>query len=173
MVATIRKSELESDNFMLRGFRPNDLNRVRDINVECLPENYSKFFYRDLYRRFPETFIVAEADGQIQGYIMCRIERGLSKFKSLRPARLCHVVSIAVREPYRRQGIAKGIMLVAMEKGQETYEASECYLEVRVSNGPALVLYEKLGFTRIKRNYSYYMNGEDAWMMATRIQIPA
>jgi ribosomal-protein-alanine N-acetyltransferase len=158
---------------MLRGFRPNDLNRVRDINVECLPENYSKFFYRDLYRRFPETFIVAEADGQIQGYIMCRIERGLSKFKSLRPARLCHVVSIAVREPYRRQGIAKGIMLVAMEKGQETYEASECYLEVRVSNGPALVLYEKLGFTRIKRNYSYYMNGEDAWMMATRIQIPA
>ncbi|MDP6458066.1 MAG: N-acetyltransferase [Candidatus Bathyarchaeota archaeon] len=164
---------MESDNFMLRGFRPNDLNRVRDINVECLPENYSKFFYRDLYRRFPETFIVAEADGQIQGYIMCRIERGLSKFKSLRPARLCHVVSIAVREPYRRQGIAKGIMLVAMEKGQETYEASECYLEVRVSNGPALVLYEKLGFTRIKRNYSYYMNGEDAWMMATRIQIPA
>lgn len=173
MVATIRKSELESDNFMLRGFRPNDLNRVMDINVECLPENYSKFFYRDLYRRFPETFIVAEADGQIQGYIMCRIERGLSKFKSLRPARLCHVVSIAVREPYRRQGIAKGIMLVAMEKGQETYEASECYLEVRISNGPALVLYEKLGFTKIKRNYSYYMNGEDAWMMAIRIQIPA
>jgi|TARA_B100001971_G_C18262084_1_gene587909 ribosomal-protein-alanine N-acetyltransferase len=158
---------------MLRGFRPNDLNRVMDINVECLPENYSKFFYRDLYRRFPETFIVAEADGQIQGYIMCRIERGLSKFKSLRPARLCHVVSIAVREPYRRQGIAKGIMLVAMEKGQETYEASECYLEVRISNGPALVLYEKLGFTKIKRNYSYYMNGEDAWMMAIRIQIPA
>jgi len=173
LVATIRKSELESDNFMLRGFRPNDLNRVMDINVECLPENYSKFFYRDLYRRFPETFIVAEADGQIQGYIMCRIERGLSKFKSLRPARLCHVVSIAVREPYRRQGIAKGIMLVAMEKGQETYEASECYLEVRISNGPALVLYEKLGFTKIKRNYSYYMNGEDAWMMAIRIQIPA
>ena len=158
---------------MLRGFRPNDLNRVMDINVECLPENYSKFFYRDLYRRFPETFIVAEADGQIQGYIMCRIERGLSKFKSLRPARLCHVVSIAVREPYRRQGIAKGIMLVAMEKGQETYEASECYLEVRILNGPALVLYEKLGFTKIKRNYSYYMNGEDAWMMAIRIQIPA
>ncbi len=158
---------------MLRGFRPNDLNRVMDINVECLPENYSKFFYRDLYRRFPETFIVAEADGQIKGYIMCRIERGLSKFKSLRPARLCHVVSIAVREPYRRQGIAKGIMLVAMEKGQETYEASECYLEVRISNGPALVLYEKLGFTKIKRNYSYYMNGEDAWMMAIRIQIPA
>ena len=158
---------------MLRGFRPNDLNRVRDINVECLPENYSKFFYRDLYRRFPETFIVAEADGQIQGYIMCRIERGLSKFKSLRPARLCHVVSIAVREPYRRRGIATAVLHMAMENGRESYGASECYLEVRISNKPALDLYERLSFSRVKRNYGYYMDGEDAWMMAIRIEKPA
>ena len=160
---------MEGDGFRIRGFRSDDLGRVMDINVECLPENYSKFFYRDLYRRFPETFIVAEADGEIQGYIMCRIERGLSKFKGLRPARLCHVVSIAVREPYRRRGIATAVLHAAMRNGRKSHDASECFLEVRISNKPALDLYEALGFSNVKRNYRYYMDGEDALVMAIPI----
>ncbi len=169
MLATFRKSKLEGEGLRVRGFRSEDLGRVMDINVECLPENYSKFFYRDLYRRFPETFVVAEADGEIQGYIMCRIERGLSKFKSLRAARLCHVVSVAVREPYRRRGMATAVLTRAMDNGLETHDTSECYLEVRVTNEPAVVLYEKLGFSKVKRNYGYYMDGEDAWVMAREI----
>ncbi len=163
------------DRYRIRGFRSDDLDRVRDINVETLPENYSTFFYRDLYRRFPETFLVAEADGAIQGYMMCRIERGLSKLKSLRPARQCHVVSIAVREPYRRLGIASELMTTAMEKAKDNYDATECFLEVRMSNDAAIKLYEKLGFSKVKRNYGYYIDGEDAWVMAAPIdgiQIP-
>ena len=156
-------------SYRIRGFRTDDLDRVRSINEETLPENYSTFFYRDLYRRFPETFLVAEADGAIQGYMMCRIERGLSKLKSLRPARQCHVVSIAVREPYRRRGIASELMVTAMERAKENYEASECFLEVRVGNEAAIRLYEKLGFSKAKRNYGYYMDGEDAWVMAAPI----
>ena len=161
---------MEIDGFKIRGFRSDDLDRVMDINVECLPENYSKFFYRDLYRRFPDSFVVAEADGAIQGYIMCRIERGLSRFKGLRAARLCHVVSIAVREPYRRRGVATAVINTAMGNARVSYDASECYLEVRVSNEPALVLYEGLGFAKVKRNYGYYMDGEDAWVMAKIIE---
>ena len=161
---------MEINGFRIRGFRSDDLDRVMNINVECLPENYSKFFYRDLYRRFPETFIVAEIDGAIQGYIMCRIERGLSKFKGLRAARLCHVVSVAVREPYRRRGVATAVLRTAMDNGRDAYDASECYLEVRVSNEPAVVLYEGLGFNKVKRNYGYYMDGEDAWVMAIPIE---
>ncbi|KON30358.1 hypothetical protein AC482_03960, partial [miscellaneous Crenarchaeota group-15 archaeon DG-45] len=107
-----------SEGFRLRGFRSDDLNRVMEINFECLPENYSTHFYRDLYQRFPETFLVAEADGHVQGYIMCRVERGLSKFSNIRPARLIHVVSIAVREPYRHRGIASGLLLEAMRNGR-------------------------------------------------------
>jgi len=158
-----------SQEFTLRAFRGEDLNRVMAINFECLPENYSSSFYRELYSRFPETFIVAEADSDIQGYIMCRIERGFSKLRSLSPARLMHVVSIAVREQYRRRGIAKFLMLEAMKKGSAFYEASECYLEVRVGNDPAIGLYERLGFAKTKRNYGYYLDGEDAWVMSFAI----
>ncbi len=158
------------EGYRVRGFRSDDLNRVMLINTECLPENYSTFFYRDLYRRFPKTFVVAEADGDIQGYLMCRIERGLSKLKSLRPARHCHVVSIAVREPYRRRGIATSLMVEVMRNGRQEYSATECFLEVRVSNDAAVRLYEKLGFSKVKRNFGYYLDGEDAWVMAKFIE---
>ena len=160
---------MTDDSYRIRGFRSDDLDTVMEINAETLPENYSTFFYRDLYRRFPETFLVAEADGAIQGYMMCRIERGLSKLKSLRPAKQCHVVSIAVREPYRRRGIASELMTVVMERAKENYGAKECFLEVRVSNEAAVNLYEKLGFSKVKRNYGYYIDGEDAWVMAAPI----
>ncbi|HIH88227.1 TPA: GNAT family N-acetyltransferase [Candidatus Bathyarchaeota archaeon] len=157
------------EGYTLRTFRAEDLNRVMAINFECLPENYSSSFYRELYSRFPETFIVAEADGEIQGYIMCRVERGFSKLKSLSPARLVHVVSIATREQYRRRGIAKVLMFEAMKKAAAFYEATECYLEVRVGNEPAIKLYEYLGFAKTKRNYGYYLDGEDAWVMSLAI----
>ena len=158
-----------SEGFSVRRFSSDDLNRVMEINFECLPENYSAYFYRDLHGRFPKTFLVAEVDGIVQGYIMGRIERGLSKFRSLRPARLCHVVSIAVREPYRRRGIATGLMLEAMRNGHSEYKTTECFLEVRVSNEAAIRLYEQLGFEKVKRHRGYYMDREDAWVLASPI----
>lgn len=164
---------MSAEGYIIRGFRSDDMNRVMDINVECLPENYSSFFYRDLYRRFPKAFVVAEADGDIQGYIMCRIERGLSKLRSIRPTKLCHVVSIAVRAPYRRRGIASSLVQRAMKNSMEEYNVSECFLEVRIGNEAALKLYEKLGFEKVKRNYGYYLDGEDAWVMAVFIEEPS
>ena len=157
---------MSDQGFTLRTFTVSDLERVMHINTACLPENYSSFFYKDLYTRFPDTFIVAEMDGEIQGYIMCRIEKGWSKRGRLSPARLCHVVSIAVMESYRRRGIGKALVEQAMGRGRRTYDSNEGYLEVRVSNEPAVNLYAKLGFTKVKRNYGYYLNCEDAWVMA-------
>ena len=152
--------------FTIRVFRVDELPRVMHINSVSLPENYSSFFYRDLYQRFPETFLVAEADGAVQGYIMCRVEKGWSKLGMLTPARLCHVVSIAVLEDYRRHGMGRALVVEAMRRGRDVYGAGEGYLEVRVSNEAAIKLYDGLGFRKVKRNYGYYMDGEDAWVMA-------
>ena len=152
--------------FQVRAFRADDLNRVMEINLECLPENYSAYFYREIASSYPDTFLVTESDGDIQGYIMCRVERGFSKIRAFSTARLLHVVSIAVREPYRRRGIALALMKEAMRRGVASYKATECYLEVRVGNDAAIELYEKLGFSKVKRNSGYYLDGEDAWVMA-------
>jgi ribosomal-protein-alanine N-acetyltransferase len=160
---------LSDVGFRVREFNLKDLEHVMQINAACLPENYSSYFYRDLYQRYPETFRVAEVEGTVQGYIMCRIERGWSKIGKLTPARLCHIVSIAVMENYRRRGIGRKLIVEAMRKGRDVYGASEGYLEVRISNDAAIGLYDVLGFKKVKRNYGYYMDGEDAWVMAATL----
>jgi len=160
---------LSDAGFRVREFNLKDLERVMQINAACLPENYSSYFYRDLYQRYPQSFRVAEVENTVQGYIMCRIERGWSKMGKLTPTRLCHIVSIAVMENYRRRGIGRELIVQAMRKGREVYDTSEGYLEVRISNDAAIGLYDVLGFKKVKRNYGYYMDGEDAWVMAASL----
>jgi len=154
--------------FNLRKFMPDDLQSVTQINRLCLPENYMDFFFMDLYKRFPETFIVAEEDGKIVGYIMCRIEVGLASFSLGGLIRKGHVVSIAVLPQGRRKGVAQELMTKAME-GMRYYKAKLCYLEVRVTNEPGVALYKKLGFEVSRTIRGYYSDGEDAYVMSKKL----
>jgi ribosomal-protein-alanine N-acetyltransferase len=154
--------------FKLRKFKPDDLQSVMHINRFCLPENYMDFFFMDLHQRFPETFIVAEENGKIVGYIMCRIEVGLASYGLGGLIRKGHVVSIAVLPQGRRKGVAQALMTVAM-KGMVYYKAKLCYLEVRVTNGPGVTLYKKLGFEASRTLKGYYSDGEDACVMTKKL----
>ncbi|MEM2518912.1 MAG: GNAT family N-acetyltransferase, partial [Nitrososphaerota archaeon] len=78
-------------------------------------------------------------------------------------------ISIAVLPEYRRAGIATALMEKAMEALKNVYGCSEIFLEVRVSNTPAINLYEKLGFIKIERIKNYYLDGEDAYLMAREL----
>lgn len=154
--------------FKMRRFNVNDLERVTYVNRTCLPENYSDYFFVDLHRRFPETFLVAEEDGEVVGYIMCRIETGLSGFVFRGLVRKGHIVSVAVLPQYRRVGIGKALVTKAMEK-MKTYKAKQCFLEVRISNTPAVNLYKNLGFQITRTIRGYYANGEDAYLMEAKL----
>jgi ribosomal-protein-alanine N-acetyltransferase len=152
----------------LRKFHPDDLQTVMKINQICLPENYTDMFFMDLYRRFPETYIIAEEEGKIIGYIMCRIEVGLSNFGFSGLIRKGHVVSIAVLPNGRRKGIAQGLMDKAM-KGMLHYKAKQCYLEVRATNHAGVGLYKKLDFEISRTSHGYYSDGEDANIMSKKL----
>lgn len=154
--------------FKLRKFKPDDLQSVMQINRVCLPENYMDFFFIDLHQRYPETFIVAEEDGKIVGYVMCRIEVGLGSFSLGGLIRKGHVVSIAVLPQGRRKSVAQTLMTVAMD-GMRHYNAKLCYLEVRVTNGPGVALYKKLGFDVSRTNHGYYSDAEDAYVMTKKL----
>jgi len=154
--------------FKLRKFTPDDLQSVMQINRVCLPENYTDFFFIDLHQRFPETFIVAEEDGKIVGYVMCRIEVGLSSFGLGGLIRKGHVVSIAVLPHGRRKGVAQALMIMAME-GMRYYKAKQCYLEVRVTNAAGVALYKKLGFDVSRTSNGYYSDGENAYVMTKKL----
>jgi len=154
--------------FNLRKFAPDDLQSVMQINRETLPENYSDYFFMDLYERFPETFVVAELEGKVVGYIMCRIEVGLSNFGLGGLIRKGHVVSIAVLPKARRQGVAQALISTALQ-GMQFYKAKQCYLEVRVTNDAGVTLYKKLGFEVSRTVHGYYSDGEDAHVMTKKL----
>ncbi|MHA1608226.1 MAG: ribosomal protein S18-alanine N-acetyltransferase [Candidatus Freyarchaeota archaeon] len=155
---------------IIREARYEDLTQVVEINRICLPENYPYYFFQHILERFPKAFIVAEVNGEVVGYMMNRIEKGMSSFNPS-PFKLLkkgHVVSIAVLPAYRRMGIGKKLMERGL-KAMREYGAEEVILEVRVSNDPAIKLYTLMGFTIVKTLKGYYHDGEDAFLMCKKL----
>jgi ribosomal-protein-alanine N-acetyltransferase len=152
-------------NYTLRGFGPGDLDAVMGINRVCLPENYAPYFFLDTYNTLPEGFIVAQLQGQVVGYIMCRLEHGFSDVRKLRFARKGHIVSVAVMPEFRTIGVGYSLVQQALS-AMSTHHVDECYLEVRVSNYPAINLYKKLGFEVTRTIPRYYFDASDAYVMS-------
>lgn len=155
--------------FEIREFKPEDLDTVALINRACLPENYSPSFFLEHYYENPKIFLVAEAEGKIVGYNMCRIEFGVSNVRTAF-VKKGHVISVAVMPEYRGLGIGKALMergLVGVKEGG----ANEIYLEVRVSNNIAVGLYKKLGFKINRVSDAYYRDGENAYVMVKNFSI--
>ena len=152
-------------NYTLRGFTPADLDAVMNINRVCLPENYAPYFFLDTFNTLPEAFNVAEAQGQVVGYIMCRLEHGFSDLRRLRFAKKGHIVSVAVIPQYRQMGIGYSLVRQAIS-AMIARQMDECYLEVRVTNYPAINLYRKMGFEVARTIPRYYFDASDAYVMA-------
>lgn len=156
--------------FTIKQFDEEDLNEVTHINWTCLPEHYTKYFILNISQRFPKAFFVAQVDNKIVGYIMCRIETGLSIIKKFSISRKGHIISIAVLPNYRRMGIGEALISTILKVSVPEYKAEECYLEVRPSNKEALYLYRKFGFEQMKVKNHYYRDGESAYVMVLDLQ---
>ena len=155
----------EIGDCVIRRCDPSDLIPVMEINMKTLPEHYSDYFYESLLAELPEAFLVAEVNGKLVGYIMCKTEYGFSNFKKLGFVKKGHVVSVAVLEEHRKKGIGRALIEEAIV-GAKIKKADELYLEVRCSNNEAVRLYEKIGFIIKQRIKSYYRDGEDAYLTA-------
>jgi ribosomal-protein-alanine N-acetyltransferase len=78
-----------------------------------------------------------------------------------------HVTTFGVHPDWRRQGIARQLMLSVCELSA-TIGARRMTLEVRVSNEAAQALYRSFGFEISGRRPHYYTDdGEDALVMTT------
>ena len=159
---------LLQNDYSLRVFSPGDVESVVNINRVCLPENYAPYFFLDTFNSSPQTFIVAESQGRVVGYIMCRIEHGFSDVRKLHFAKKGHIISVAVMPEFRRMAIGRGLVERALS-ALSNLSADECFLEVRVTNEPAIELYRKLGFEVTRTIVRYYYDGSDAYVMTRPI----
>jgi ribosomal-protein-alanine N-acetyltransferase len=149
----------------VRKCTPDDIPGVINVNALTLPEHYSDYFYYEILKEFPHTFLLAESDGKIAGYIMCRIEYGLSMTKRFGLAKKGHIISVAVLQEYRNKGIGTKLIREALEEVRKE-SGKECYLEVRITNEGAIALYNRLGFKTTSTLHGYYKDGESAYTMA-------
>ncbi|MHA2142390.1 MAG: ribosomal protein S18-alanine N-acetyltransferase [Candidatus Thorarchaeota archaeon] len=156
-----------AESYVVREFRKEDIEEVMRINQVCLPENYPSSFFLGLHTHAPNAFLVALENEKIIGYIMCRIERGISSFKRAFPVKKGHIVSVAVLHDYRHRGIGTDLILHGI-KGMISYGAVEFFLEVRKNNVAAVTVYEKLGFEVGRVLKGYYRDGEDAFLMVSQ-----
>ena len=184
------KSELR---YIIRRATEADIDQVIEVNLRSLPENYWYGFYQYILSEWGDLFLVAEIGGKIVGYMMNRVEEThdrvlmglenelepahkrsgpLDVFKRVfsGSARVGHVISIAVLQEYRRRGIGSALMSEALNIFEEKYDVDSVYLEVRVSNQPAINMYEKFGFVKARIIRGYYRDGEDAYVMVKRLK---
>ena len=80
-----------------------------------------------------------------------------------------NLVSIGVDENYRQMGIASQLLDILYEQVQDRGVTS-INLEVRVSNAPAISLYEKEGFEQVGRRPDFYRDPrEDALLYIKKL----
>ena len=140
-----------------------DLLKMQQTNLLCLPENYQFKYYIYHYLSWPSLLHVAEDhNGKILGYVLAKLEDEDTKQGEVQG----HITSISVLRTYRRLGVASKLMIHAINMMQEYFDADYVSLHVRVSNRPALHLYHNnLGFEVKGLEKEYYADKEDAYKM--------
>ena len=140
-----------------------DLLKMQQTNLLCLPENYQFKYYIYHYLSWPSLLHVAEDHNQkIVGYVLAKLEDEEVKQGEVQG----HITSISVLRTYRRLGVASRLMNHAINMMQEYFDADYVSLHVRVTNRPALHLYHHtLGFDVNGIEKEYYNDKEDAYKM--------
>ena len=113
-------------------------------------------FYDEMHNNLAKYYCAKTIEGEVVGFAGTWhiIDEG-------------HITTIAVKKTHLRQHIAEAIVVKILE---DCYSAGIKYLtlEVRVSNEPAIKLYEKYGFNSLGTRKAYYQdNNEDALIMWT------
>lgn len=99
-------------------------------------------------------WIVAEEDDTVVGYIGSQTVFPDSD-----------MMNVAVHPDHRRKGIG-AILVEALITHLRNMDCESLSLEVRISNGGAIALYEKLGFVQVGLRKNYYRNPkEDALIL--------
>ncbi len=130
----------------IRRMSEEDIAVVAKLEQQIFSSPWSKDSIEKAYQLEENIYLVAEVEGIITGY--CGI------WTSFETADLCN---IAVHPDYRRKGIAGEILKQAFQLCQQR-QIEQMLLEVRESNKPAIVLYEKYHFEKIDIRKGYYRN---------------
>lgn len=141
----------------IRELRDSDIAALAEIEAESFSMPWSGNAFRELLNLPYCFYLVALADGNVAG--CCGYTN------------VCHeanIDNVVVAEKYRNQGIAQAMLKELIARG-EADQVEAFTLEVRVSNAPAIHIYEKFGFCSEGIRPRFYEKPiEDAMIMWRR-----
>jgi ribosomal-protein-alanine N-acetyltransferase len=108
------------------------------------------------WRRWLRGIVGRPADSRVTGYVGFRLQSQNSE---------AHISTIAVHPDWRGRGLGELLLSIALEQALNL-RVNVVSLEVRASNQVAQQLYRKFGFHFRGAVQAYYLDGEDAWLMA-------
>lgn len=142
----------EQGGIRVRRLAYSDLPSVISIERRSFPTPWSLAMFVLELSKPSGICLAAEDDDGLIGYLVC------SRYEQV-----WHLMNVAVLNEHRRRGVATELIDRLFE---EAGLQARITLEVRVSNLPAIAMYEGLGFRSAGRRRSYYHdNGEDALIM--------
>jgi [ribosomal protein S18]-alanine N-acetyltransferase len=142
----------EPGGLRLRRLAYGDLPSVIAIERRSFPTPWSLAMFVLELSKPSGICLAAENDQGLIGYLVCA-----------RYDNVWHLMNVAVHPEQRRRGVATELIERLFE---EAGPGARFTLEVRVSNGPAIAMYERFGFHSAGRRRRYYHdNGEDALIM--------
>jgi ribosomal-protein-alanine N-acetyltransferase len=139
------------DELIVRRASKGDLGVVYEIERRSFKDPYPAFFIEMLLTLNPDTFLVAQKEERIVGYVVATKDRSTG-----------HIVSIAVAPEEREKQVGRSLMENILEVLQKV-EVETIRLEVRRSNLAAQKFYESQGFVYNHEVSGYYGN-EDAFV---------
>lgn len=154
----VRLKEKEKKQMVkIHELRKDDIEAVSAIEAKSFSMPWSAKDFEQLIEDEKSLYLVAELDGQIVG--CCGVTNVSGEG---------NINNVVVEEAYRGKGIAYFMMQELLRLGRE-FGIQEFTLEVRVSNAPAIHLYEKLGFVSEGIRPRFYERPvEDAMIMWIR-----
>lgn len=128
-----------------------DFETVYAIETQSFKDPYQLPLLHFLYNANRRTFLVAEKDGAVVGYVIVSVKNDLG-----------HIISVAIRPSERKKNIGSAIVNEVLEILKDM-DVRLVRLEVRCSNAEAQSFYELLGFTQSHTLDKYY-GDEDAFV---------
>lgn len=148
---------MNSEEVIIRRADAGDIDSIAELEALCFSDPWSREAVASEFSgRNPSLYFAAELSGRVIGY---------AGVWTVPPE--AYITNVAVHPDFRRLHIGSKIIERLIAECCAA-GAPEITLEVRVSNAPAIKLYESFGFVTAGVRAKYYSDGEDAFIMWRR-----
>jgi ribosomal-protein-alanine N-acetyltransferase len=148
-----------SDDALFEKATQADLPEIIELEKQAYPFPWAQEAFRnELTKPFSTVVVVRDETNGLVGYIVYWL-----LFDE------CHILNVTVAPTRRGQGWGRRLVQYAVRTAVQRH-MKRVFLEVRISNTPAIKLYEKLGFFIDHEKTKFYEDGENAYFMVRYLQ---